>query len=262
MKILHIDSTHFYEMPYRSMGQTGSSQFKTLPFYRVEVDKLPGNLTSCIALSGLLGREYGARNRLAGEFLAEELVLLQEMKAIPEIDLILLAGNFFCYPDFRPLTGTGDVTSVWTAFAKRCKAVTGVLGKHDSIEADKMPENALILDGASTGDENLKIAGLPGIIDRSSEQNQVHESLSRVISKSNEIVVLHQSPKGPGDKQDGSCLVRDYLKTEGAGLVISGNCFWDQPLVTIGENQVLNVDNKLFLFTERILSADKDSLKE
>lgn len=255
MKIIKIDTYPFYEMPYRSSGLKGNAKFSTLPFYKVQVDKMPLDISAFAATSGLQGREYGTRNRLAGEFLAEELELLYEMNEIPKIDLIILAGNLFSFPDFREIGRGGDVTAVWNAFAKRFKTVAGVLGSYDSVDPDKLLNNIRLFDGTSPGESKLKINGIPGGIDTSkSDQeesaNRIIQSLNKVVSKSNEIVVLHQSPQGPGEGQEGSREVKKVLEMQGEGLVISGRCFWPEPLVTIGKNQVLNVDRKLFLFTE------------
>jgi len=48
-------------------------------------------------------------------------------------------------------------------------------------------------------------------------------------------------------------MIRECLENKGAGLVVFGHCYWNKPLISIGNNQVLNVNNKLFLFEEILI---------
>lgn len=104
-------------------------------------------ITSIVALSDLQGRETGQRNRLIGEQVVDELIALQELGMISDIDLVILAGDLYDYPDCRKLGGTGDVTNVLNAFANKFEKTFGVLGNHDKVTEDKLLPNVSILDG-------------------------------------------------------------------------------------------------------------------
>ena len=126
MNILKIEDNPFHEVNFKSSGPRGAVRYRVLPFYKVKVEKLPKGVTSIVATSDLQGREAGDENRLLGEAVAEELMILQELGEIPKIELVILAGDLYDYPDCRKKGGTGDVTSVWNAFAKDFGAVVGV----------------------------------------------------------------------------------------------------------------------------------------
>ncbi len=253
MKIIKIENDPFYELNYRSSGGHGSTKKCMLPFYRARVQGLPKELDSFIATSDLQGREAGGRNRLLGEIVAEELRLLQELGDIPPIGLVLLAGDFYDYPDCRKMGGTGDVTEVWNSFANHFQSVVGVLGNHDIAAAERLKPNVTVLDGTSTTASGLKIGGVSGIIGRPDRNQRKTESdylkaLKTVMS--NPIVLLHQGPDHPDNGEMGEPGIRRFLKHNGSSLTLFGHCFWQKPLATIGKNQMLNVDSKVFLFTK------------
>ena len=62
--------------------------------------------------------------------------------------------------------------------------------------------------------------------------------------------MLHSGPDDPENNQKGEPMIREQLQTSGSGLVIFGHCYWEIPLITIGNNQVLNVDSKVYIFEE------------
>jgi len=62
--------------------------------------------------------------------------------------------------------------------------------------------------------------------------------------------VLHQGPDDPENSQKGEKMIRRCLENNGTGLVISGHCYWSKSLINIGNHQILNVNNKLFLLEE------------
>ena len=134
MKIISIEEKPFHKIRFITAGPKGKVRKRDLPFYRVFVDSLPKGMSSFIATSDLQGRESGRGNRLLGEVVAEELSFLQEKKEVKSIDLVLLAGDLYEYPDCHKLGSTGDVTPVYNAFADKFKSVVGVHGNHDTIE--------------------------------------------------------------------------------------------------------------------------------
>ncbi len=74
--------------------------------YRARVDRLPEGVFSIVATSDIQGREIGGENRLIGEVVANELLLLTELQEIPKVDMAILADDLYNYPNCRKLGGT------------------------------------------------------------------------------------------------------------------------------------------------------------
>lgn len=256
MKVLDIDDNPFHQMIYRSSGRNGVIRRVVLPFYKAKVDSLPEGVTSFVATSDLQGRERDKKsNRLVGEAVAEELLLLQQLEEIPKVDFVVLAGDLYDYPDCRKLGGTGDVTTVWNAFAEFFGSVVGVHGNHDTVSEANLATNTVILDGTQTDLNGVNIGGVCGIIGRVERnqrktEEQFKKALQKVTSDKNDLVILHQGPDDTENNQKGEPFIREHLENNGSSLVIFGHCHWTEPLINIGNNQVLNVDNQLYLFTE------------
>jgi len=51
----------------------------------------------------MLSPAEGPANRLVGEYVAEEIAVLQETGELPAFELCLLCGDFYDYPDLRKL---------------------------------------------------------------------------------------------------------------------------------------------------------------
>ncbi len=114
--------------------------------------------------------------RLLGHLVAEELEILAEQGKIPPLKTtgIILAGDFYAKIDKRG--GVGDVREVWQAFSSRFRWVAGVGGNHDSF--GKTPENIIefqneqgihYLDGNTISVDDIRIAGISGIIGKSNK---------------------------------------------------------------------------------------------
>ena len=73
----------------------------------MKVDVLPEGVTSMVVPSDLQGREDGQCNRLIGEQVVDELIVLQEQGLISYVDLVILAGDLYDYPDCRKRGGSG-----------------------------------------------------------------------------------------------------------------------------------------------------------
>jgi Icc-related predicted phosphoesterase len=256
MKIIKVDNKPFHELLYRTTGDKGQETFITLPFFKVQVDSMPEGVNSFVATSDLQGRELNKEsNRLVGEAVAEELILLQELDEIPSIDLILLAGDLYDYPELGKRGGSGIVTSVWNAFAERFKHTIGVHGNHDIVEDELLNSNINILDGDVIDFHGLRLGGVGGIIGRSDRHQRKTEdhftkALKSVTKKDPDITLLHQGPSDNVNEQLGQEFIHQHFEKNGDGLVIFGHCHWDVPYIEIGDNQVLNVDNRLYLFTQ------------
>lgn len=256
MKILEVSSKPFHELEYRSSGRGGLVRDVVLPFYKIKVDKLPEGFKSVVATSDLQGRERDTnRNRLVGEAVSDELVLLQELQEIPPIDLVFLAGDLYDYPDCRKLGGTGDVTSVLNAFARNFEVVVGVHGNHDLVHEDRLLDNVIILDGEIKQAAGLMIGGVSGIVGRSDRNqrktdSEFRKALTKSLTDKTQVLLLHQGPDDPMNNQIGDPAIREFLESSGSAIVIFGHCYWRRPFVQMGANQVLNVDNRLYVFHE------------
>jgi len=241
---------------YRSSGTGGAIRIVQLPFYKAKVDMLPNGVECIVATSDLQGREIGEENRLVGEAVAEELKLLAEIDEIPAIASILLAGDLYDYPDLRKVGGTGDVTPVWNAFARISPIVVGVHGNHDKVREADMVSNTYVLDGEIRKILGLRIGGISGIIGREDRNQRKSERnfekiLKNALTESTQVMLMHQGPDDPINDQMGNAMIREYMESKkGSALVVFGHCHWDTPIIDVGNNQVLNVDNRVVVLTE------------
>ncbi len=255
MKIEYIEDKAFHEIVYQSSGPRGNIRRCVLPFYKAWVDRLPEAVSAMLVTSDLQGREIGKGNRLLGEQVSEELSLLRDLGEIPSIDLVMLAGDLYDYPDCRKLGGTGDVTPVYNAFAENFASVIAVHGNHDQVEQQNLADNITILDGASIKFHSLTIGGVSGIVGRLDRNQRKQESefkkaLQQVTTEQHDILLLHQGPDDPVGEQMGEPFIREIFERRGSALVFFGHCEWATPLVSMGNNQLLNVDGKVYLLCQ------------
>ncbi len=252
MVILDIEQQPFYEIAYKSSGARGQVRQCLLPFQRVFVDQLPDGVSSIAVTSDLQGREQGDRNRLLGEIVSEELSLLSELGDISAVSGVLLAGDLYDYPECHKLGGSGDVTSVWNAFATDFDEVVGVHGNHDTVDELLITPEVTILDGAVSSHMGITIGGVSGIIGRADRNqrksvSEFSDCLKKVLKKNPDLIALHQGPDDPATGRIGSSLVRELLEKNGSSIVIFGHCPWEAPYAEIGDHQVLNVDGRVML---------------
>jgi Icc protein len=257
MRIINIEDNPFYQIAYRCSGPRGRVRQRRLLFQRVFVDQLAEGVSAIAVTSDLQGRESGERNRLLGEVVSEELRLLCDLGEIPSVDGVVMAGDLYDYPECHKLGGTGDVTSVWNAFAADFKEVVGVHGNHDMIDEVQLISRVTVLDGNVCSQMGLVIGGVSGIIGRADRNQRKSEpefsaALKKVLKKNPDVIVLHQGPDDPKTGRAGETLVRELLEKSGSGLVICGHCHWEDPYADIGENQVLNVDGRVMLLVEEV----------
>jgi len=254
MKIIDVPSLPFHTLGYRTSAYGGKVRKVELPFYKVRVENLPQGVNSIVAMSDLQGRETDeTQNRLVGEAVANELNLLQEKGRIPSIDLALLAGDLYDFPDLRRMGGTGDVTSVLNTFADNIPHVVGVLGNHDLVRKNELKSNIQILDGKVEQVAGLSVGGVSGIIGKSKKNQrktlaEFDVALKTIFSQHLNIALLHQGPNDPLNGQRGEPAIYDFLASNGNALVIFGHCHWRIPIVEIGNNTLLNVDNRVYVF--------------
>ncbi|BFT31155.1 metallophosphoesterase [Alteromonas sp. D210916BOD_24] len=255
MKLLSIEKEPFYQIPYLTSGKGGKPDKALFPIYKAYVEKLPEGGKPFVVVSDLQGREDAKSNRLIGELVADELSLLRELEEIPNVQLVALCGDLYDYPDFRKRGGTGDVTSVWNAFAKEFEQVIGVHGNHDQVQEDMLSENITILDGDEVTTNGIRFSGVSGIIgERERNQRKTEKTFLKLLKKScdsaSEIILLHQGPNDLVNDQFGNEAINALLSKNGESLIVFGHCHWTTPFVELGDNQLLNADGRAFIIQE------------
>ncbi|MCI0680990.1 MAG: hypothetical protein L0Y71_02705 [Gemmataceae bacterium] len=198
-------------------------------------------------------RRRAGRNRLVGELVADEIAVLQEFGDIPRIDLCLLCGDFYDYPDLRKLGGTGDVTPVLNAMSRIAARTVAVLGNHDEVANDQLAGSITILDDDVISTDSFVIGGVSGIVgdaarhQRRSEADFV-KAVQRCAAARIQILMLHQGPQGPSDAYRGLSPINALLQARSGLLVLFGHCYWPDPFHIEGRNLFCNVDGRVLLF--------------
>ena len=269
MKIVDFQTSSIAEFRYLNAGR-GPGQFyeDLLPVHVARVDRLPDGVSAIVATADLQGRERfqdsaGGPLRLLGEVLPQRLV----QEVLPTLGIrmsnqvgVFLAGDFYTVPALDQRGGTGDVTSVWYAFAESFSWVVGVAGNHDTFgdppqRRPKLPSWTHYLDGDTVKVAGLRIAGLAGIIGNANRINRRSEddyiaTLNRLVEARPEILLMHDGPDGGQPAQRGLQPIRELLIESGVGLVIRGHSHWDQPFAEFETGlQILNVDARVVVLT-------------
>ena len=221
---------------------------------------LPDDLDAIVATADLQGRErfqdgIGGPPRLLGEVLPERLAveLLPELNIIPERVGVILAGDFYTVPNLDKRGGSGDVTSVWQAFARQFKWVIGVAGNHDMFGCSVAPSNRLAgnthyLDGESTVIDDVNVAGIGGIVGNPRKPHRKTDDdfaaqIEAIVSDAMDILVMHDGPDDPERGQRGSPIIRQVLERLDSTLLVRGHAHWHEPFAVLPNGtQVLNVD--------------------
>lgn len=275
MRICDIDERPFFELPCLNALGGGRIEETALPFIRARVDALPGAARAVVAVGDMQAREWvsgwraqlqSGQLRLLGETVAENLLALARDGVLPDPAHVgvLLAGDLYTPPQLDRRGKSGDVRSVWAAFARRFRWVAGVLGNHDTLggpEDGPPGDRVHILDGQVHDLDGLRVGGVGGIIGSPSKLNRKTEAaflaaLERVVLAGSEIVVLHEGPDVPGRPNLlGSASIREHLEfmacwDAGARarrpLVVCGHSWWPAPLVELPSRvQVLKVDARV-----------------
>ncbi|MBD0265784.1 MAG: metallophosphoesterase [Tolypothrix sp. Co-bin9] len=257
MRINYISNYPIHQIPFITAASSGVGMVdKVLPILPAQVDSLPPGLEAIIATSDLQGRDPN-NQRLLGHIVAEELEVLAEQGKIPppKTTGIILAGDFYAKIDKRG--GVGDVREVWQAFSRRFRWVVGVGGNHDSF--GKTPENIIefqneqgihYLDGNSISVDDIRIAGISGIIGKNNKpfrrlEKDFIKAIKDIVKELPNILILHEGPNDAEAKLMGNESIRAELATASDLLVICGHSHWKVPMTTLPKRvQVLNVDTR------------------
>lgn len=261
MRITCFNSTPIFEFPFLNAGRgQGSFYVDRLPVHIAQTFGLPNDLDAIVATADLQGRErfqsgIGGPPRLLGEVLPERLAVdvLSGLNIASERTGIILAGDFYTVPNLDKRGGSGDVSSVWQAFARQFKWVVGVAGNHDLFGSDVAPAsclagNAHYLDGETAVMDGVTIAGIGGIVGNPQKAHRKTDKefasfIEMLVSASPEILVMHDGPDDPERGQRGSPIIRQVVERLNSTLLIRGHAHWETPFVQFANGtQILNVD--------------------
>lgn len=262
MRVVEIAAEPVLELEYQDAAPGGGTQLRTLPVFRGAAEGLPPGLDALLVTSDLQGRgrlsSAGGTSALLGEVLAEEYAALGELETVPAAAFtgVILAGDLYAAPGADRMGATGDVRSVWRAFAASYRWVTGVAGNHDLFgnpqERSRFTRESGVhlLDGDSVVLDGLRIGGVGGICGNPRKENRRDpevfvRTVQEVLAKRPHALVLHEGPDGGRPGLRGNAVVREAVADKRA-LVICGHCHWPEPLVELaGGAQVLNVDARV-----------------
>ncbi len=265
MQIISLEQKPIHRIRFLNAAKRGGVESQVLPIIQGHVDKLPKGLEAILLTSDLQGvvKVWQPRaTHLLGEELADEYVRLAEqgLVAKPQNTGVILAGDFYSASDGAKRGASGDVRSVWQAFADRFRWVAGVQGNHDrfgtEIEKQRFVNHSKInlFDYESVTLDGLCIGGVSGVIGDPTKPARKAEGeflagLELVLESEPDILVLHQGPNG-NESQRGSELIAKQIVKSQIPLTVCGHVHWDEALAIIGESmQVLNVDARAVLLT-------------
>ncbi|GDX80186.1 hypothetical protein LBMAG42_19970 [Deltaproteobacteria bacterium] len=255
MRIISFNAAPVAALAYRNSKPGGGGTFvASLPVFNATVDFLPAGLDAVVLTSDLQGRELSGP-RLVGEALAPWLVS-EGIVSRPDHTIVLLAGDLYASPRADERGSTGDVRTVWRAFANTFGAVAGVAGNHDlfgdqTMEAFAKSEAVHLLDGACATLRGLRVGGVSGIVGKTTKPNRKDDEtfirlLEDVLLDTPDVVVLHQGPDGASPRDKGSASVRATLTAvEAPPIVVFGHCHWEAPFLEEGRSQLVNVDGRV-----------------
>lgn len=244
--------TLVHELPFRNSGSKGPRNCR-LPVWKV-CYRASGPQPTFVAMADLQGREAdAAKNRLLGEAAADDIKSLQKSGALPKLDLCLLCGDFYDYPDLRKLGGTGDVTSALNALSTTAWQTFAVLGNHDEVDIGRLLPDVRILDGEIARPHSFKIAGVSGIIGNPAKnQRKTEEEFLAAVElctgSTVNVLLLHQGPIGARGDSPGFDPIHDHLQTCQNLLVLFGHKHWDEPFHSDGRNLYCNVHERVLVF--------------
>lgn len=267
MRILELDRKPLHRLRYTNAAKRGGVETSTLEVLRAKVDSLPEGVQGLLATSDLQGVvapwELGGETCLLGEHLPEALSDLSSHGRFPHPATLgaVLAGDLYSAPAGDERGATGDVRSVWQAFASCFSWVVGVAGNHDLFGSGREQRrfaaepNVHLLDGAAVLMGQTRIGGVGYIIGDPAKPGRRHHedymaAVELVLEQRPELLVLHSGP--PGDRtQRGVSEIRDALLEAAPLLVVCGHTDWENPLHELANgSQILNVHARAVLLSQ------------
>ncbi|MFZ5893585.1 MAG: metallophosphoesterase family protein [Myxococcota bacterium] len=264
MRILELKQKPIHRVRYTNAAKRGGVATGQLEVLRATVDTLPEGVRGLLATSDLQGVvapwQLGGETVLLGEHLPEHFSELSSDGSFPNPATLgaILAGDLYSAPGGDVRGATGDVRSVWNAFAQHFSWVVGVAGNHDLFGSNRdaarfaAQPNVHLLDGEALllGDARIGgigyIIGDPAMVGRRDRDDYL-AALSLVLEQRPEILILHNGPHGDW-RQRGDVDIRDAILSAPPLLVICGHSHWDAPLHELENGtQILNVDARAVL---------------
>ncbi|MCX7746920.1 MAG: metallophosphatase family protein [Clostridia bacterium] len=258
MRIERLNEEPVEYINYKTVADDGHRVIDVqLPIIIGKISGLPEYLDALIITSDLQGIFVeNEREMLLGEAIAEFLPLYTkiELGLSPKNIGVFLCGDL--YATLEKKGGLGDVRAVWNKFNNNFKWVGGVAGNHDSfgseIEFDefKKREGIFYFDREIQVIENMKTAGISGIIGKQDRVNRIREEdylkiLEKLLMKRPDILLLHQTPNSPIDNLKGEEKIRSIVEKYTPTLAFCGHYHWKKALTELcNGTQVLNVDSR------------------
>jgi len=246
------------ELPYLNAARGGGVERATLPLLDVTVDALPAGLDALVAASDLQGRDAIDPGRLLGVAVAELVAGLGARGVLPPAARIgvCLCGDLYTVPAADRRGGTGDVTTVWCAFAEHFRWVVGVAGNHDVLPggAAALDACAHLLDGDVRELDGLRIGGVGGIVGALERHNRRPSEafvavMRNLLARPIDLLLLHEAPTGTTDAQRGNAVLREVIDAavgDAPPLVLCGHTPWTAPLAELASGvQVLNLEARV-----------------
>lgn len=267
MRITQLQTTPFDHVDYWSAAPGGGSESRRLPLLRGKISGLPESVDALWIAADLQGvapvRARAGANGLLGEALAERIELLAEDGGVPAMEKsgIVLAGDLFSSPNATVRGATGDVRSVWLAFAKRFRWAVGAPGNHDTFGDTHEERSAFfgdkgvaVLDSGIATVDGIRFGGVGRVIGNASKPGRRTErdflrAMRDVLADPPSLLVMHHGPDVPERGLRGHAEIRRQLEQSQKLLVVCGHVHWKTPLAELRrDTQVLNVDGRAILF--------------
>lgn len=260
MRIQNLTEQFIESIQYKTVSSGGKIVNAELPIILGEITGLPSNIHAIVVTSDLQGIVIKDNKEiLLGEEVAEILPLFFEIELgiDPQNTIVALCGDLYASLERRG--GIGDVRNIWNRFNTNFKWVTGIAGNHDCFGDTSAFEEFIKTDGIIFLEkefkqiENMKIAGLSGIIGKPNRINRLDNDnylciLKKLLLKNPDILVLHQAPYDPINNFGGDVNITKIIETSNPSIIFCGHYHWAKPLVEFkNTTQILNVDSRIVI---------------
>lgn len=263
MRLVGTRPKRLATVPYRAAGPGGIPQNLQLGVERLPVDTLPAGCDALLAagdLQGVTPSPLGGDPELLGVALADYLGVWAESGLLPPADRVgvLLTGDLYSAPAADRRGASGPVLDVWLAFAAAgCPMVFGVAGNHDEVTAAQVAElgpDVALLDGDRRGFGGRTVAGISGIVGAPERAlRRTEKDLLALVGKLTmpppDVLLLHEGPTGDRAGQRGRATIRSTLERRPPALTFCGHVHWDEPVATLGDGHIVNVDARAVVLT-------------
>lgn len=262
MRVQHLDDRPFQRIRYLNAAKRGGVESQVLPILRGRAEGLPAGTDAVLLTSDLQGvvpnwRDGGEKHLLGLELahVMSELAAAGEVPP-PERVGVVLGGDLFSAPAGDERGATGDVRTVWTAFAAEFAWVTGVAGNHDEFGSGlaelQATDGVHLLDCELFEIGGVRFGGVCYIIGDPQKRGRVSEGdflagLDVVLRARPDVVVLHEGPSASGGRL-GNPEVAKRIRHARIPLTVCGHVHWTSCLADLSPSeQVINVDSRAVL---------------